>query len=127
MNKVFLTGNLTRSPEEVKTAKVPMCKFGIAVRNPYSKDDKPTFFNVLAFGKQAGLCLQYLHKGNKVNVCGSISLDTYTGQDGTQRSNLVVNMSDIDFLTPKSESEPARSPTPPTPKFTEVDEDELPF
>ena len=47
------------------------------------------------------ICNQYLSKGKKVAVVGSVSVSTFTKADGTPGASLEVNAEDVEFLSPK--------------------------
>ena len=94
------------------------------------------FFRVSAWRELGDICQKYLAKGRKVAVVGSVSVSTYTGNDGVMRANLEVQAQDVEFLTPKGEggaapaAQPQAAPPPAAQDpsgFTAVETDELPF
>ncbi|MBR0319750.1 MAG: single-stranded DNA-binding protein [Clostridia bacterium] len=141
MNKLFIIGNLTRDPELRTTSSgVQVCSFTVAVNRRRSNADagqpEADFFRVTAWRQLADICSKYLAKGRKVSVIGSVSVSTYTGNDGQTRATLEVTADDIEFLTPRSEageSVPMMSApqmnrnAAPQGGFVQVDEEELPF
>ena len=144
MNKLMIIGNLTRDPELRTTSSgLPVCTFTVAVnrRNKTSAEagqPEADFFRVTAWRQLGEICAKYLAKGRKVCVVGSVSVDTYQGNDGTTRANLAVTADDVEFLTPRSEAGEAvpAAPGAPAPKaapaqnaggYVQVDEEELPF
>lgn len=139
MNKVFIVGNLTRDPELRSTRDgISVCSFTVAVnrriRNAEAGQPEADFFRVSAWRGLGENCSKYLAKGRKVAVTGSVSVSTYTGNDGTTRASLEVNADDVEFLTPRGESgeapasRPAPAPAAPQHQgFVQVDDDELPF
>ena len=48
------------------------------------------------------MCTIY-SKGKKVAVVGTVSISTYTGNDGQARSSLEVNVDEVEFLSPRDE------------------------
>ena len=69
-------------------------------------------------------------------VTGSVSVSTYTGNDGNTRASLEVTADDVEFLSPRGGAggeAPAPRPqaaAPAAPQsngFVQVDDDELPF
>ena len=103
MNKIFLTGNLTRNPEMRATKDgIQVTSFTIAV-NKRGKDGEAEFFKINAWRGLAENCQKYLSKGKKAAVVGSVSLNTYTGNDGKQRASLEVNADEVEFLSPRDE------------------------
>lgn len=140
MNKVFIVGNLTRDPELRSTRDgISVCSFTVAVnrrvRNAEAGQPEADFFRVTAWRALGENCSKYLSKGRKVAVTGSVSVSTYTGNDGNTRASLEVTADDVEFLSPRSEGGEAPAPrpqaaAPAAPQsngFMQVDEDELPF
>ena len=103
MNKIFLTGNLTRDVELRATKDgIQVASFTIAV-SKRGKDKEADFFRCSVWRGQAEPCARYLSKGKKVAVVGTISISTYTGNDGQARSSLEVNVDEVEFLSPRDE------------------------
>jgi single-strand DNA-binding protein len=139
MNKLFITGNLTRDPELRSTRDgTPVCTFTVAVsrRQKSAEAGKPDadFFRVTAWRALGESCGKYLQKGRKVGVTGSVSVNTYTAQDGSFRASMEVAADDVEFLSPKSEYAPgtvgaidAAAKKDQQTGFVQVDGDELPF
>lgn len=104
MNKVYLIGNLTRDPESRATQSgVPVCNFSIAVNrrfvNQQTGQREVDYFNVVAWRQLADLCQQYLAKGRKVAVSGSIQTRTYQAQDGSNRLAIDIIADEVEFLS----------------------------
>ena len=79
-------------------------------------------------------CAKYLAKGRKVAVTGSVSVNTYTAQDGSTRASMEVVADDVEFLSPKSEYAPgtvgaidAAANRDQQTGLERVENDELPF
>ena len=103
MNKIFLTGNLTRDVELRATKDgIQVASFTIAV-SKRGKDKEADFFRCSVWRGQAEPCARYLSKGKKVAVVGTVSISTYTGNDGVARSSLEVNVDEVEFLSPRDE------------------------
>ena len=109
MNKVFLIGNLTRDPELTETASgVAVCHFAIAVNRNYASQDgerQTDFFNCTAWRGQAETIARYTKKGNKIAVIGSVQLRNYEDNQGVKRTAVDIIVQDVEFLTPKANSE----------------------
>ena len=106
MLKIYGTGNLTRDPEEFKTTTdKTVCKFTIAVNETYTKEDgtRPVqYFNVVAWGKLAENCLNYLKKGSKISLYGNPQNRSYE-KDGETKYIFEIVATDIEFVgTPKA-------------------------
>jgi single-strand DNA-binding protein len=106
MNSVTLIGNLTRDPELRQTpGGTSVCQMRIAV-NDRKKDgdewvDVPYYFDVVAWGRKAENCAQWLTKGKKIGVQGKLTWREWQAQDGTNRQSVEINAFEIDFLTPR--------------------------
>lgn len=141
MNKIFLIGNLTRDPELRTTQSgIPVCSFTVAVnrrsrQGAEAGQPDADFFRVTTWRQQAENCNRYLAKGRKVGVTGTLTLQSYTGNDGQQRYSLEVQADEVEFLTPRGEgpspdNRPAGSVNEPQDSnngFVRVDDDDLPF
>lgn len=113
MNVVCITGNLSKDPELRTTASgLSTCSFTVAVnRRVRNADGSRTadFIPVVAWRQLADLCGQYLAKGRKVNVVGSIQTRSYDAQDGSKRYVTEIVADTVDFL---SSSDGAHSNAP---------------
>lgn len=135
MNKLFIIGNLTADPVSRTTQSgKQVCSFTIAVNRRGSQQETADFFRVSAWNGLADICQRYLAKGRKAAVVGSVSVSTYTTQNGETRANLEVSAEDVEFLTPRTESQqaaPVSAPVQadkkdPASEYVVVDDD-LPF
>ena len=122
MNKIILIGNLTRDPELTETAQgKKLCRFTIAVGRTFDKE-KTDFFSCTAWEQKAEVIAKYVRKGNKLCVIGRLEINE-TEKDGvkTRHHNIIVE--EIEFLTPKSETDQNRT----EPNLTPADDNNLPF
>ena len=96
LNKVMLLGNLTRDPESrMIPSGQQVVSFGIATNRIWNdargaKQQKVEFHNVVAWGKLAQICAQYLKKGQLVYIEGRIETRTWDAQDGTKRNKTEI-------------------------------------
>lgn len=136
MNKIIIIGNLTRAPELRATKDgISVCTFTVAVNGHAKNGVEPeaTFFRVTTWRGLADNCARFLEKGRKVAVSGSVSLNTYTGQDGQTRASIEINADEVEFLTPKGEATGAAPVQQRRPRidgatgFQEVEDEDLPF
>jgi len=104
INRVVLTGNLTRDPELRTTQSgTSVCSLRIAC-NTRRKDasgqwvDKPNYFDVTVWGAQGENCAQYLSKGRPVAVDGRLEWSEWEAQDGGKRSKVEVVADTVQFL-----------------------------
>ena len=104
INRVMLSGNLTRSPE-LKTTPGGMAvlQLGIAVngRRKNSQtgqwEDVPNYFDLTMFGNRAQAVSQYLGKGTKVMVDGELRWRSWQDQNGQKHTKVEVIVNEIEF------------------------------
>ena len=102
MNKVFLSGNLTRDVEvRYSQNGKAFAKLGIAVNRPYSKEKVVDFFNLTAFNKTAEFCGRYMTKGTRVLVEGTIQTSNYENKDGSKVYGVDILIENIEFAGSK--------------------------
>lgn len=134
MNTVCITGNLSKDPEKrVTSSGISACTFTVAVNRRVKNADgtrSADFINVVAWRQLADLCAQYLAKGRKVGVTGSLQTRDYIAQDGSKRYVTEVIADSVDFLSSANDGRqaaPAAALAPANTAMTEVDDNELPF
>lgn len=121
MNQITIIGNVTRDVELRETSSgKKVCTFNVAVNG--RKNDEPQFFRCTAWEKLAESCAQYLTKGKKVAVSGSIFLSEFTAKSGVQHATLELSARDVEFLGKREDQQEA-----PKGGFEEVDGEDLPF
>ena len=100
MNNLFIIGNLTSDPESRSTQSgKQVSTFTVAVNRRGTEG--ADYFRVSAWNKLGELCRQYLKKGRKVAVTGSIRAGAYTNSEGKAVGTLEVMADEIEFLSPK--------------------------
>ena len=133
MNKLTIIGNLTRDPEVHTTSEGKnVSNFTVAVNRRKKIENQPEadFFRISAWGKLGELCAKYLAKGRKVCVFGTVSVSTYTAQDGSTRASMEVYAEDVEFLNSSggnSTQESVNEAPVQAGGFTAVETDSLPF
>lgn len=113
MNRIVLIGNVCADPEErTTTSGKTVTNFTVAVSRKADKD-KTDFFRCAAWGKTGEVCGQYLGKGKKVCVIGEVSARAYTDKQGEAKASLEVFVTEVEFLSPRSEErEPVSTAMP---------------
>lgn len=140
MNKAILIGRLTKDPEAMTTKSgVSKTTFTLAIDRSYINEQgnrEADFIPVVTWKTTADLCARYLSKGRQVAVDGTIQTRSYDAQDGTKRFVTEVIANHVEFLgsreggqhnAPMSDETVKRAEQVFGAKFTEVDDDELPF
>ena len=104
INRVVLTGNLTRDPELRATSGsgISVCKLGIAVNTRRKNgegqwEEKPNYFRVTVFGKQAENCASYLKKGRPVAIDGRLEWSSWENE-GQKRESIDIIADTVQFL-----------------------------
>ena len=112
INKVVITGNLTRDPELRETPSgFQVLSFGVAVndrrRNPQTQqwEDYANFVDCTMFGNRAASVARFLSKGAKVAIEGKLRWSQWQAKDGSTRSKLTVAVDEIEFLQRKEDGQ----------------------
>jgi single-strand DNA-binding protein len=149
VNKVILIGNLGADPELRQT------QSGMAVANlrlattdnrkdrDGNRQERTEWHRIVAFGRTAELCGQYLSKGRQVYIEGRLQTRSWDDRDGNKRYSTEIVADNVTFLSggdrsggggggggdqggyqsaPPSNPAPARPDAPPP-----EDDDDLPF
>ena len=104
LNRVFLMGNLTRDPELRYTPSgTAVTNLRMAVNRRYKTQsgeakEETIFITVVAWGKQAETCTQFLSKGRPVFIEGRLQMRSWETPDGQKRNVLEVRASRVQFL-----------------------------
>lgn len=112
INRVVLTGNLTRDPQLRRTQSgMAILEFGMAVNDRRKNsqtgqwEDYANFVNCVMFGSRAESVVNYISKGSKVGVEGKLRYSSWE-KDGQKRSKLEVVLDDIEFMDGKRQQQP---------------------
>ena len=137
--QILIIGYLGRDPEMRYTpGGQPVTSFSVATSCKYTVADgapvsETTWFRVSAWGKQAEICNQYLHKGSRVMVEGRLTVDPKSGgpriwsdQNGSPRASFEITASTVRFLSGKDDDEPQHETNSQEPENIPVDPD-IPF
>lgn len=108
INRVMITGNLTREPELRKTAGgLPVLSLGVAVNDRRKNsqtgewDDYPNFIDCTLFGSRADNLASHLDKGSKVAIEGKLRQEQWESKDGQKRTKISVIIDSIEFMSRK--------------------------
>ena len=152
INRVIISGNLTREPDlRVTAGGTSVLNLGVAVndrrRNAQTGEweDVPNFVDCVMFGPRAQAVSNFLSKGSKVAIEGRLRWSSWQDkQTGQNRSRLEVVVDEIEFMSRNSQqggyqrqSQPqggftaaAPAPSAPAPAAapsTEVYDQDIPF
>lgn len=105
INRVIISGNLTRDAEERRTQSgMVIASFGVAVNERRKNnqtgewDDYPNFVDCTMFGNRAEKLSPYLVKGTKVAIEGKLRYSQWE-RDGHMRSKLEVIVDEIELMS----------------------------
>ncbi len=104
LNKVMIIGNLGRDPEMRYTPSgKPVTSFSVAVSRSWVKPEgerteTTDWFNVVAWGRLAEICSQYLTKGSMVYVEGRLETRSWEAENGQKHFRTEVVASDVNIL-----------------------------
>lgn len=105
INKVLITGNLTRDPELRETPSgFQVLNFGVAVNDRKKNqstgqwEDYANFVDCTMFGNRAASVARFLAKGSKVAIEGKLRWSQWETQDGGKRSKLEVVVDELEFM-----------------------------
>ena len=129
MNQVTLLGHLSKDVYLKTTDKgMDIVSTSIAVND--RRGNRPTMFiDLTFFDKLAGIANQYLKKGDKVCIHGSLDLDTYVNQAGVTVYKHRVTVNNLEMLgqaKPQYEQNKNYEAFKPKPDI-EINDDEIPF
>jgi single-strand DNA-binding protein len=123
MNKAILMGHLTKDPElKFIPSGQAVANMTLAMNRKWKAPngewkEEVDFIKVVAWGKSAEACGEYLHKGSPILVEGRIHSSSWETADGVKKYAVDVQAERVQFLggkkdgTGKSESAPASAPT----------------
>ena len=143
MNKVILVGRISSEIElRYTSSNIPVASFSLAVNRPHTNAEgerEADFINIVVWRKPAENLKDYMSKGSRIGVEGSIQTRSYEDNNGNKRYVTEVVASSVEFLeskkqtTEKEEPQNQQQPLPEKNPFEEfgeqisIDPDELPF
>ena len=110
INRVIVSGNLTRDPELRSTAGgMAVLGFGVAVNDRRKNqqtgewEDYPNFIDCTMFGARAEALSRYLNKGTKVSIEGKLRWSQWE-REGQKRSKIEVIVDELEFMSSRGDS-----------------------
>ena len=144
INKVILVGNLGNNPD-TRATKTGSTVTNISIATSESWKDKQTgekqdrteWHRVVLHGRLAEIAAQYLQKGSKVYLEGSLRTNNWVDKDGNKRSTteiVAAQMQMLDSRQSAPQAQPAQQPQAapqikpqPLPEAQDFKEDDIPF
>jgi single-strand DNA-binding protein len=119
INRVILTGNLTRDPELRSTPSgMAVCSLRVACntrrKNNTTGDweDKPNYFDVTVWGAQGENCARFLSKGRPVAIDGRLEWREWQDQNGNNRQSVEIIADAVQFLGGRDDAQGGGGFTP---------------
>lgn len=132
VNRVILVGRLGNDPElKYLPSGAPVANFNIATNEVWldknnEKQQRTEWHRIVAWGKRAEFCGEYLSKGRLVYVEGRLRSRTWEDRNGNQRTTTEVNAINIVLLGRRPE-EVSEEAAPETPEEGEITDEDIPF
>ena len=107
MNKIILTGRLTRDPEMRYSANnTAIATYTLAVNRPFrqNSEQQADFLRCVTFASTAQFAEKYLAKGMRVAVEGPIQTGSYTNQEGQKIYTTDVVVERQEFLEKRADN-----------------------
>jgi single-strand DNA-binding protein len=111
VNKVILIGNVGTDPElKYTTNGTAVSNFSVATnetwmdKNTNERQEKTEWHRIVAWGRLAEICNQYLKKGSKVYIEGRLQTRSWEGQDGQKRYTTEIVAGEMQMLGSREDS-----------------------
>ena len=140
INRVNITGNLTRDPEMRATGSgMAVLQMGVAVNDRRKNaqtgewEEAPNYIDAVMFGTRAESVSRFLSKGSKVAIEGKLRWSSWEDKTtGAKRSKIEVIVDDIEFMSSRGEGggggkSDYSAPAAQAPSADPVIEDDIPF
>ena len=103
INRVIVTGNLTKDPESRAAGSTSVCSLRLAVNGRRRTEtgewvDQANYFDVSVFGQQGDNCARYLRKGRGVAVDGRLRWREWVDKEGNKRQGIDIIAETVQFL-----------------------------
>ena len=139
LNKAIVLGRITRDPESrAMPSGKNVVSLSIATNNFWTdasgnKQESTEYHNIVAFGKLADICSQYLTKGQLILIEGRIQTRSWDDQSGIKKYRTEIIASNIQ-MGPRpggTQTTPNRNANPttqnqPEPNQTAVSQEDIP-
>lgn len=101
INRVIVTGNLTKDPEKRGNSEAVNLRIAVNGRRRNAEgqwEDAPNYFSVTVWGQQGENCMRYLSKGRPVAIDGRLQWREWTTQEGQKRESVDIIADTVQFL-----------------------------
>ena len=147
VNKVFLLGRLGGEPENRQAGSTTVSNFTVATSEKFKNQqgewqERTEWHRVVAWGRLAEICKEYLHKGSQVYIEGRLQTRSWE-KEGVKQYTTEIVITEMNMLdskpsgqgynegAPQSYERPQSTPpafsAPPSGPLLEDEKDDLPF
>ena len=115
VNKVILVGNLGKDPEvRYSQAGAAIASFSVATTETWkkqdgSKEELTEWHRIVAFGRLAEICGEYLQKGSKVFIEGRLQTRSWDDKDGQKKYTTEIVAREMKMLSPRGSGDASQS------------------
>jgi len=139
LNKAQIIGNLTRDPEvRSTTSGQSVASFGVATNRVWKdkasgeRKSSAEFHNIVAWGRLAEICQQYIKKGSKVYIEGRLQTRSWEDPSGVKKYRTEIVAQNLIMLDKKGEGPSGtganQAPSKKSqPEEEEINVDDIPF
>jgi single-strand DNA-binding protein len=132
VNKAIIVGNLGADPEQRYTQNnTPVTTFRIATTDQWTdkqsgqRQERTEWHRIVAWGRLAEICGEYLHKGKQVYIEGSLQTREWEDKDGQKRYTTEIVAQAMQMLGNRDDAQ--QQPRQQEAPATVPDDDDLPF
>ena len=134
VNKVILIGNLGADPELRYTPSgTAVANFSLATKESWTskdggKGERTEWHRIVAWGRLAEICGEYLHKGRLVYVEGRIQTRAWEDREGNKRYTTEIVAQTMQMLGTGGRREPVETAAEfPVEEPPDISDDDIPF
>lgn len=130
MNVFNGIGRLTKDVDMKYTPSgLAVARFTIAINRPFKNqngEQEVDFINCVAFGKRAETIAQYVRKGHRIGITGSIQTGSYE-KEGRTIYTTDINVSGFTFLESAQKTQKTKTQTAVDAEPIQIEDEGLPF
>lgn len=130
MNVFNGIGRLTKDVDMKYTPNgLAVARFTIAINRPFKNqngEQEVDFINCVAFGKRAETIAQYVRKGHRIGITGSIMTGSYE-KEGRTIYTTDINVSGFTFLESAQKTQKPKAQTTVDAEPIQIEDEGLPF
>ncbi len=133
VNKVILVGFLGKDPDLKYTASgAAVCRFSLATNETFKDkagevQKRTEWHSIVAWGKLAEICGEYLTKSKHVYIEGSIRSGKWQDRDGNERKSYDIVARFMQMLSPSTNGNGAKPKSDSAPQPSQPTEEDNPF